>query len=206
MSEVVSDNLDGLVMGDGVSEQASESDEKFKARVAAAQVKLKKIKKDESEAKTFDHKLAKILPGLTSWQLQIVIFLIDHEIPSLTILAVISIANDEAGKICYLEFEKHIESRADFSGAQLPTDIEEKISYWWTFIHGADHLSTTVFLYNLKSNEAFVSEFSTHLGKLLRAFLTQYEVTDFDQEKLKNIIERYQSEIFAAPKKIEGTA
>lgn len=203
MSESVGDNLDGLVMGEGVSEQASESDEKFKARVAAAQVRLKKIKKDEGKAKNFDHKLAKILPGLTSGQLQVVIFLIDHEIPSLTILAVISIVNDEAGKICYMEFEKHIESRADFSGARLPSDIEEKVSYWWTFIHGADHLSSTVYLYSLQSDREFVKQFSAYLGQLLRAFLVTSEVADFDEEKLKKIIQRYQTEIFSAPKQIE---
>ncbi len=204
MSESIGENLDGLVMGEGVSEQASESDEKFKARVAAAQVKLKKIKKDEGKAKTFDHQLAKILPNLSHEQLKIVIFLIDHEVPSLTILAVLSIANDEAGKICYLEFEKHIESRADFSEAKLPTEVEEKVSYWWTFIHGADHMSHTTYLYQLQNNKEFVEQFSKFLGQLLREFLVKNEVADFDESKLKAIIARYQTDIFRAPKQIEG--
>jgi len=202
MSESVGENLDGLVMGEGVSEQASESDEKFKARVAAAQVKLKKIKKDESKAKNFDEKLAKIIGDLPMAHLQIVIFLIDHEVPSLTILAIISIVNDEAGKICYLEFEKHIETRADFAGAKLPSEVEEKISYWWTFIHGADHMSHTLYLYSLQDNTEFVSRFSKYLGQLLREFLQTNEVIDFDQDKLKAIIARYQTEIFSAPKEL----
>lgn len=202
MAESIGEGLDGLVMGDGVSEQAAESDEKFKARVAAAQVKLKKHKKDESKAKNFDSKLAKILPDLTQAYLKIVIFLIDHEVPSLTILAVISIVNDEGGKICYLEFEKYIESRADFSEAKLPSEIEEKVSYWWTFIHGADHISTTLRLAELQDNHDFVVQFSKYLGRLLKDFLVDHQVQDFDESKLKKIIQRYQTEIFAEPKQI----
>jgi len=204
MSESIGDSLDGMVMGEGISEQASESDEKFKARVAATQVKLKKIKKDETKAKNFDHQLAKILPGITSAQLKIIIFLIDHEIPSLTILAIISIANDEAGKVCYMEFEKYIESRADFSKAKLPSEIEEKVSYWWTFIHGADHVSNTVFLGDLKDNTEFISQFSKYLGQLLRDFLVKHEVRDFDEVQLKEIIQRYQKEIFAKTPQVKA--
>jgi len=202
MSESIGEGLDGLLMGDGVSEQASESDEQFKARVAATQVKLKKQKKDESKAKNFDQQLAKLLPDMSQTYLTIVIFLIDHEVPSLTILAIISIVNDEAGKVCFLEFEKYIESRADFSGAKLPTEIEEKVSYWWTFIHGADHVSHTLRLAQLQENHDFVVQFSKYLGQLLKDFLVLKQVQDFDEGKLKKIIQRYQTEIFAEPKQI----
>ena len=124
--------LDDLMMGN-VSEEASESDEKIQARIAAAVARLRKIKKDSKKSHGFDEALAKILRQLTPTQLDDVIFLIDHEIPSLTILAILSLVNDGAGKICYAEFEAQIKHKADFSNAGLPATQEERVSYWWDF-------------------------------------------------------------------------
>ncbi len=195
MAESVGDSLEGLMMGN-VSEEAKESDEQIQARIAAAQARIQQIKKDETKAKSFDGDLAKLVPKLSKDDLDLVIFLINHEIPSLTILGVLSVVNDEAGKICFTEFERFIESRADFSKANLPAKVEDKLSYWWTFIYGADHVSTTTKLAQLKENEEFVKTFSQHLSRLLKAFLANNQIQDFDMENLKKILQKYQTGIF----------
>jgi len=60
--------------------------------------------------KTFDDHLAKVLKTLTVPQIDFVAFLIDHEVPSLTILAMISIVSDAAGKVIFPELEKNCPS------------------------------------------------------------------------------------------------
>lgn len=189
------ERLDDLLMGE-VSEGASESDEKFSERVRQAQQKIAQIKKDESKAKNFDHHLSKILGGLSSGILDIVIFLIDEEVPSLTILAILSLLDDQASKICWQEFEKHIAQAADFSSVSLPQAVEKKISYWWTFIFAADHVSKTVKLKTLRTDEVFVRRFSHSVGLLLQEYFRENEVNDFNKKSLKKILQKYEIQIF----------
>lgn len=189
-------DLDGLMMGD-VSEDVSESDEAFKARVAAAQARMAKVRKQENRAQGHDDQLAQLIRKLSSDELELVIFCIDHEIPSLTILALLSIFEDEAGKICYGEFHQYIEERADFSLAKFGNkDAEDKISLWWTFIVGADLTSDTVRLQNLHHNKNFVKKFSHYLSVLLKKFLHRYEIDKFDIKALEKILTNYQKQLF----------
>ena len=187
--------LEDVMMGN-VKEEASEYNEQIQARIAAAKARIAKIKKDEKKDTNFDHHLAKILKDFTPSQLDFVIYLIDNEITSLTILAILSLVNDEAGKLCYVEFKKYIENRADFSNTNLPEVLEAKISYWWTFIYGADHVSTVRKLKELKNNHSFLRNFSKGLDELLKTFLEKNNPDSFDKQKLQIIIEKYRDLIF----------
>ncbi len=188
--------LEDLMMGQ-VSEEAKESDEQIQARIAAAQAKLAKIRKDESKAKNFDDILAKLIPNLAGNHLEMVIFFINHEVPSLTILAILSIGNDEAGKVCFVEFQEQIKHKADFSSAKLPAKADEKVSYWWTFIYAADHVTTVTRLKDLRENVDFVKKCSHYLGVLLHEFLINNKIENFNQNALKKILKQYETQIFA---------
>ena len=202
-AEAGGDGLDGLMMGD-VSEDVKETDEQFKARVQAAQARIKKVKKQEKRAKSHDNELAQIIRNLKSDELDLVIFCIDHEIPSLTILALLSIFDDESGKVCYAEFHKYIEETADFSLAKFGNkEAEEKISLWWTFIVGADLTSDTVKLQHLHHNVKFVKQFSHYLSVLLKKFLHRYEIDSFDLKALEKILTQYQKQLFDVVEELE---
>lgn len=199
MVEGGGENFEGLLMGN-VSETTSETDEQFAQRVAAAQAKLQKVKKDEQKSKSFDHHLAKLIPTLSQNDLQFVIFLINHEVPSLTILALLSLHIDAAYEICYGEFHALIEEHADFSTAKIPTkEIEEKISWWWSFILASDHISPTLRLSALRDNTDFLKTFSQFLSHFLQQFLEQSHTPDFDQTQLKTVLQKYKDLLFTAP-------
>lgn len=189
--------LEDLMMGN-VSEGVSESDEVFADRVREAQAKVQQVKKDEKKAKNFDTQLAKIIPMLSPFLLDVVILLIDFEVPSLTVLAIISLIENESGKICWTEFHKHIAEKADFTNANLPANIEEKISYWWTFIYGADHISNTLKIKDLKDNTIFLRKFSHYLGEMLVIYLKENKIEDFDKAQLKKILQKYEIGLFDA--------
>jgi len=190
--------LDDLMMGNA-SENARESDEKIQARIAAAQAKIAKIKRDEKKSKNFDAKLAKILPKISMNLLDFVIFLIDREVPSLTILAMISCEVDEAGKICFSEFGKHVQERADFSTANFEDKkIEDRISWWWTFIFAADHVSNTTKLRSFRENSKFVTRISSEFAKMLDRFLGRVdESVKFDPVALKKGLKKYADQVFS---------
>ena len=190
-----SEGLDDMMMGN-VSEGVSESDEVFAERVRQTQAKIKQIKKDEKKSKNFDKKLSKIISQLSPFLLDVVVFLIDFEVPSLTILAIISLIQDSAGKICWKEFHKYIAEKADFSNAHLPEKIEEKISYWWTFIYGADHVSKAEKIKDLKTEEIFLKKFSHYLGEILMIFLRENKIKDFDKVQLKKVLQKYEIGLF----------
>ncbi len=190
-----SEGLDDMMMGN-VSEGVSESDEVFAERVRQAQAKIKQIKKDEKKSKNFDTKLSKIIPQLSPFLLDVVVFLIDFEVPSLTVLAIISLVQDDSGKICWKEFHEYIAEKADFSGAHLPEQIEQKISYWWTFIYGADHVSKTEKIKDLKKEDIFLKKFSHYLGEILVTFLRENKIEEFDKVQLKKILQKYEIGLF----------
>lgn len=196
MSESAPDGLEGVMMGN-VSEEAGESNEQIQARIAAATAKVQQIKKDESAAHSFDEQLAKLIQQLNPQQLDFVIFMIDHEVTSLTILAFLSIVNNEAGQICYLAFEKDIKQKADISAAGLPAEAENKVSYWWTFIYAADHTSKTSRLKELKENVEFVKGVSRFSVMFLHQFLQTLQLDDFSDAQLKKVLQRYQKGLFA---------
>ncbi len=194
------EGLDDMMMGN-VSEGVAESDEVFAERVRQTQAKIQKIRKDEKKSKNFDDQLAKIIPGFSPLVLDVVIFCIDFEVPSLTVLAIISLINDESGRICWEVFDKYIEERADFSGAHLPAKVDEKISYWWTFIYGSDHMSMTTKLSDLRTDTVFIKKFSHYLTQILLRFLKEEKVEEFDENHLKGLLAKYQTGLFENPEK-----
>jgi hypothetical protein len=189
--------LEDIMMGQ-VGEEVKESDEQIAARAAAAQKKIAAIKRDEKSAKSFDHKLAKIIPQLDVKILDFVIFLIDHEVPSLTALALITLANDKAGKICHVEFNQYIAETADFSIVKFADpEIEEKISLWWTFIFASDHVSTTTKLQSFRGNEAFVKRVSAEFSTMLKKFIIENKVEGFNESQLTKTLKKYADAAFA---------
>lgn len=196
MAENAPDGLDGLMMGN-VSEEVGESDEQIQARIAAAQARVQQIKKDESTAHNFDVQLGQLIKTLNAAELDFVIFMIDHEIPSLTILGFLSLVNNEAGKICYVAFEKDIKQRAEVAETGLSAEAETKLSYWFTYIYAADHLSKVTRLKELKANPEFVQQLSRFLVQFLHTFLQTLELDNFSDTQLKKILQRYQQGLFA---------
>ncbi|MCF7830745.1 hypothetical protein K9M41_01990 [Candidatus Gracilibacteria bacterium] len=188
-------NLDDLMLGN-VGEEVSESDEQFAVRLAAAQAKLAKIAKDEGQAKNFDDKLAKIIPRLSPHTLKLVVFLIDHDIPSLTVLAIIALESDEAAKICHGEFYKFISEPADFSTVKLAKKLEEKMSFWWTFILAANQISMTTKLEELKKNASFTEFFSLEIIEMVKRFIVINKVEEFNKLALEKALEKYQKDLF----------
>lgn len=189
------ENLDALMMGE-VAEGVSESDEAFAVRLAEAQQKIAQVKKDESFSKQYDQALAQILPSLSPILLDIVVFLLDEEISSLTIISVISLANSEAAKVAWEVFHKYIEERADFSDLDMAKKHSEMLSYWWTFIVGSESISREKKLSDNKNSSYFVKRFGQSLGVVLREFVQIYKLNNFDSDRLKRIVVQYQSEIF----------
>jgi len=189
------ESIDDLLLG-SVSESVGESDELFRDRLAQVQAKLAQVAKDEGQEKNFDKELARIIPSLEKEVLRFVIILINSNVPSLTILSMISLSSEEAGKVCYLEINKYIEERADFSALNVSTEVEEKIALWWTFIMAANHLSKTTKLKELRVNKSMLEFLSLNLSRFLEEFLQKIGVQDFDKSQLLKILEMYQKELF----------
>ncbi len=192
MTESGPESIDDLVLGT-VKEEVTESDEKFKARVVAAQAKLAKIKKDESNAKDFDIKLSKLISHLASHTLKLVVFLIDSGVPSLTILAMISLSSSKAEKICHTEFHKFIEERADFSDAKLKPELEKQVAQWWTYMFAADQVSVDTKISSFHSNAAFVEFVSLEFNEMMKRFLADHEVEHVDQNELNQALKKYEA-------------
>ena len=197
MTEVGGERLDDLMMGSG-AEGVSESDEVFAERLRIAQQKIAAIKKDEKKAKNFDKKLSQVIKSISAENLDFVIQLINHGISSLSILSIISIINNEAGKICFQEFNQYIEEKADFSIVKFSDPkVEEKISYWWTFIFAAEHITTSTKIKDLRTSKTFVLTLSQNLATLLLHFLRSSAITEFDKKGLKKMLTKYEEMIFA---------
>ncbi len=188
-------NLDDLMLGN-VGEEIGESDEQFAVRLVAAQAKLAKIAKDEGRAKNFDDKLARIIPRLSTHTLKLVVFLIDHDIPSLTILAIIALESDGAAKICHGEFYEFISEPVDFSTVKLTKALEEKMSLWWTFILAANQISSTTKLEELKKNESFTELVSLEIIEMVKRFIATNKVEEFNKLALEKTLEKYQKDLF----------
>ncbi len=197
-------NLEDLMLG-RVGEEATESDESFQERLAAAQAKLAGIRRDEKKDKNFDQILAKIIPSLHKHVLYLVVFLIDHEVPSLTILAIISLVSHEADKECHHELSKNIPKlelpsdplrQSDSAARGLNSKVKTKLTRWWGFIFAADRASVTTKLADFQHHDTFVEFVSLEFSKLLERFLQQEGGTDFDKNQLAEILQPYQALMF----------
>ncbi len=195
MTESGLENIDDLMMGN-VSEATSESDEKFKARVAAAQAKLAKIKKDESKTKNFDLKLSKLITSLDQHTLRFVVFLINNGVQSLTILAMISLVNAKAEKICHTEFHKFIEEYADFSETKLKPELEKQVSLWWTYTLAANQVATDTKLSKFEHDKTFQEFVELECMEMMKRFLKSHNVEEHDQPLLEQTMKKYEGMLF----------
>ena len=199
MTESGPENIDDLMMGN-VSEVASESDEKFKARVVAAQAKLAKIKKDETKSKDFDLKLSKLITALDPHTLRLVVFLINNSVPSLTILAMISLVMPKAEKICHTEFHKFIEEYADFAETNLKPELEKQVSLWWTYTLAANQIETEINLSKFAHDVAFREFVALECGEMLKRFLKSRDAGEHDLSLLTQALKKYEGLLFTESK------
>ncbi len=195
MTESGPENLDDLMLGN-VSEGVTESDEKFKARVAAAQAKLAAIKKDEKKAKDFDLKLSKLITSLDPHTLRLVVFLINSGVPSLTILAMISLDSSKAEKICHSEFYKFIEEHADFSDTKLKPEIEKQVSLWWTYILAANQISVDMKLSKFQHDEAFREFVRLEFRAMVQRFLKAHDIEVVENATLNQAVKKHEEMLF----------
>lgn len=199
MSENLGEGLDNLMIGnasEGVSEQTSEE---IAARAAVAAKKIKQLRRDEKSAKNFDNHLAKVLPTF-SWDLiNFVAFLIDSNLPSLTILAFLSLVSEDTAKICASHFEQSISGKdfgKDLTAIGFEKSIASRIDLWWEFISLADIESKTVKLVNLNTDKVFVERVSNELAAILRSYIEMVGIQDFNKAELERILNRRGQAIF----------
>lgn len=138
--EEFSGGIENLILGDN-QETTQENQEALAARVKAVQIKLQKIKKDESKNKSFDTQLAQILPKLNTEDILFIGNLIDMDVPSITILALISFYVPDAKTVCQKTFDAFIAEHADFNDSESEGETQEKIEFWWTYILAANHMA-----------------------------------------------------------------
>ncbi|NJP03948.1 hypothetical protein HC823_01630 [Candidatus Gracilibacteria bacterium] len=135
-AESGAEGLDDLLMGN-VAEGSEETSEQLAARIAAAQARLAKVQKDEATAKGFDTHLVKLIKNIGSDWIDFIAYLINKDVPSLTILAFFSVISDDAAALCFNEFKsthKPLEE-IDLSPAQLENQkVVDRLHYWWKFI------------------------------------------------------------------------
>ncbi len=167
--ETAPDSLDNLLMGN-VSETVSETpNEEITQRIAATQAKLQGLKKDETKQTEFDRFLANIIPSLEKESILFVLFLIDNQVPSLTIIAFLSLHEYRCKALCEKEFTPFVTTWAQYNHWNIQESLQQEISRWWTFVLGADHLSTTTSLHDFRTQKELCVQFLSHI----RTFLAQ---------------------------------
>lgn len=201
MSEGLGESLDNLVMGGG-TEQVTESDEKVKARMVAAQKRIKALRKDEAKSKGFDFKLAHIIRSFTNKQIIFIGYLIDQNVASEVILALFSIVNDNAFMICKEEAKKFDAglNKITPNDVNMEAPHTKHIDEWWRFMYWADTVAPSGFINELADKEDFLARFASELSILMREYLETHEIQDFNRKKLEKMINERGRRLFF-PKK-----
>ncbi len=195
------ETLDDLLQGN-VSELVGESSEKIATRVKIAHDKIIAIYKQEDNAKQFDQSLVQVIKSLPLSLLEIVILCLNYEIPSLTILAIISISNEQSYGICSNQFMQYVKETANFAEANFKDhEQEQQMSYWWTFMFASNIVSDTLKLKDLHNTHEFVREFDGYIDYLLEIFLkkTQNNIEtsyQYDEVGLRKCIDNYKQQLF----------
>ena len=183
-------SLDDLVIGN-VSEKARESGEKAAARSKAAAAKLKQIKKDESSTKNFDKILAKIIKNLDSEK--------DKEIPSLTILSILTLINELAKETCERAVMTKSKNDSALSIKNIPKKILSEINLWIDLVYLSDRKSFDVCLKSFQKEQGFMSYLSTNFALIFKKFL---EKNNFEEKitttEISKILNFYKTKLFAS--------
>lgn len=175
--------LDDLLMGN-VAEGSEETSEQIAARISSAQARLAAVKKDEKKTSKHDTRLAQVIKHLPMELIPFVSWLINHEIPSLTILAILSLsqkpADDALKSFDILERETKEQS---FLSEIRHTALRTKISNWSQQVLTVDTLSTTVRLASLQSEQLKNSRFTTGIRAIIEEIWLRSSA-EFDPEIL----------------------
>jgi hypothetical protein len=181
--------LDDLLMGN-VAEGSEETSEQLIARIAAAQARLAAVKKDEKKAVGHDQQLAQIVKYLQPSLLKLVAWMIDQEIPSLTILAMVSIACRPAAEMIESQIELTETEGFGFL-TEVPNEvIRKKITEWCLFIITADNHSSTLHLSSFKKDFANKKLLTAGIRLILSAFWLR-ATTEYESHMLDNISDKF---------------
>ena len=188
---MVKESFEDLMMGN-VSENVSEDNEAFNERIREVQAKLSQIAKDEGATKSFDEALAKVVQSLPMPLIRFVGFLIDHEVPSLTVLACLSLPSDEARRVVQKEFERFLdEPGADFRSCMFSDEaVRERISLWRTLMIFSDHHSKTVRIKDVEETK-FHAEFTGALKEFSSTYMDSFDELQYNSSEYEKKFKQY---------------
>ena len=177
--------LDDLLMGN-VAEGSEETSEQIAARIAASQARLAAVRKDEGVASTYDAYLAKVIKSLPMGLLRFAGWLIDREIPSFTILGLISLSNDMAQRVLAENLEVAKDMNPEFLSLIHSPKIRKHVAEWSQAVVMIDRQSMTVKLSSLKKDTAHYSLFAGGLRSVIENYLLADD-TEFDPAVLDRL-------------------
>lgn len=193
---MVKESFEDLLMGN-VSENVGEDNEAFDERLKQVQAALAKNAKDEKASKSFDGVLSKVIGGLPQGMIQFISFLLNHEVPSLTILAVLSLINEKARTACQKEFQRFVgEEGADFSGVGFSDKkVGELFSVWWTLMILADHHSLTTRLKDV-DDKKFHEAFWGQVDGMTNAYIERQEGLSYNSSLFEKKKKQYMGMLY----------
>ncbi len=177
--------LDDLMMGN-VAEGSEETSEQIAARIAASQARLAAVKKDEGVATAHDGELARVVRTLPIGILRFVGWLIDKEVPSFTILAILAISNARAEELMKPTWEIANIDSLNFLSEVHNKHIRTKISVWCQAIILVDRSSKVGRLNSLKKVAIDHAQFAGGLRAVLENYLLRADA-EFDPDALDRL-------------------
>ncbi len=187
--------FEGIREGEGgaaeSAESVRESAERARAKAAAAAKRLKKIAKDEKQEKNWDQHLVKVLPGLLAQDMEFVMRLINWGVPSLTILAFLSLRYDHAFDVCHHEIQRFITTRGDFSRVGVDDGSEHRLGLWVSYCLAGNHLTTTTTLHEVLHEAGAVSTVEQYWVWSAEEYLKMRGQTEYSPEELRNTLAHY---------------
>ena len=134
--------LENLLLGEG-SEKVSLSPEQLAERSAAAAAAMAKLRKAEKKARGNDKSLVAVVKELDFETIKIISTFISASVPSITLLALLSLNNAKAKKVCDEKFNSFVQEWAfvDKDNKENPEKPHTEIGAWWTHLIMADHVS-----------------------------------------------------------------
>ena len=178
--------LDDLLMGN-VTEGSEETSEQIAVRISSAQARLAAVKKDEKKSSKHDYQLAQVIKHLPLELIPFVSWLINHEIPSATILAILSLSNKPAADAMEkLELSAGGENKSPLFSKISHAALRTKLSNWSQLVVQVDEISATVKLSSLAQEQAKNSRFTTGIREILEAIWLRSSA-EFDPEALDHL-------------------
>ena len=178
--------LDDLLMGN-VAEGSEETSEQIAARISSAQARLAAVKKDEKKSSKYDYQLAQVIKHLSIELIPFVSWLINHEIPSATILSILSLSNKPAADaIKKLDLSAGERNESPLFSKISHAALRTKLSNWSQLVVQVDEISATVKLSSLAQEQAKNSRFTTGIREILEVIWLRSSA-EFDPEVLDNL-------------------